>query len=199
MTDNHIPTAADFQLWLDQPIWVTDCEKMTRRETYPEIAEEITRFLKSRGYTMDSAWGRGYRALARWAYQIHSRRMSNDKGRALILPDVLHRNWPEDYEQFHHTISSDDVMDLFESWRHIEDFDLDSPLGQDLMMEFSSFLYRYLNLDVSKQGEKIARLFDSSDSDSDAGWLKRKRPGRQTDIYLIEARQGMHGGKGWKV
>lgn len=203
---NYYPTSSDFQVWLDQLIWVTDNSKLTRREVYPGLAEEITGFLRSRGYVMDHSWGRGHRAFARWVYQLHCRFLSDDKERTIHVPDVLHRNLPEDYDQFHHTISSDDVMDLMEHWRHVEDFDPESPLSQEILVELSDFLYRWLDLDASKQGKKIAKLFDESESDSDGGWPKKKKPGKRqgggkkpVDIYLVEATQGMHGGKGWKV
>jgi hypothetical protein len=197
MPRDYRASGSDFQIWLDQPIWVTDNTKLTRREIYPAVAEELTEWLKSKGYTMSNRWGKGHKILAQWSYaQACDFIRENKKG--IVYPSPSHRNTLEDYDQFHHICGFFDFQDLFEKWRMIEDFDPELPFGNILLHNIADLAYCFVDLDLSKQGRRIAQIGEDSESDSD-GSRTRKKKKRHEDVYLVEARQGMHGGKGWKV
>lgn len=196
MPRDYRASGSDFQIWLDQPIWVTDNSKLTRREIYPAVAEELTAWLKLKGYTMSNRWGKGHKVLAQWSYALACDFIRENK-KGIVYPSQSHRNTREDYDQFDHICGFFDFQDLFEKWRTIEDFDPELPFGNILLHNIADLAYCFVDLNLSKQGRRIAQMNDDSESDSDGSWTRKKR--RHEDVYLLEARQGMHGGKGWKV
>jgi hypothetical protein len=58
--------------------------------------------------------------------------------------------------------------------------------------DLQDFLYSFIDLERSKHGRTIARIWEDSDSDSDDNWKSR-------DVYLRDASEGFHGGRGSKV
>jgi hypothetical protein len=200
-------SGSDFQIWLDQPIWVTDNTKQTRREVYPGIAEDITAWMRRKGYVMDNRWARGHKKLAQWVYAFACDEIREEK-KGIAYPPILHRDCQEDYDQFHHVCDFFEIQELFDGLKTVEDFDSELPLGNTLLHNFADLLYTFLDLQASKQGRLIAQLYEDSDSSSESEWgrgdrrkgRKRQGNGRKVeDVYLQEARQGMHGGRGSKV
>ena len=187
----YVPSDDDFQIWLDQKVWDNDsiCK---RRELLPRIAEDIGKRMNRKGYMMDSRWG--YNSLAKWLYAIHIQEIARGPGpcRAIGYPEIQHRDWPEDRDYFEYIMSSENIMDILDKWRLTSDFDPESEVYSRIVFEFSEFLYTYVNLETSKQGMFIANLYGQGTSDSD---------GENTaqDIYVVEANQGLHGGRGQKV
>ena len=155
---------ADFQLWLSQPVWVGN-DQAERATVIPYILGALSRFMKAYGYTMDSDWdaSNGYN-LAKWMYDIH-----------------------EDRDEFYHTISCERIQMFMEGMQEMEDMEIDSPGGQRIFHGLQDFLYRFVDLESSKQGRLIAEMWDDSASDSDEDFWNKKR-----DVYLVDTKKGYH-------
>ena len=181
--------AADFQMWLSQPVWVGN-DQAERATVIPYILGALSRFMKAHGYTMDSDWnaGNGYH-LAKWMYDIHVQEYArmNVNGHVNI-PHILHRNTNEDRDEFYHMISCERIEAFMEGMQEMEDFDMDSRPGQRILYELQDFLYRFVDLESSKQGRLIAAMWDDSASDSDEEFWNKKR-----DVYLVDTTRGYHG------
>jgi hypothetical protein len=181
--------AADFQLWLSQPVWVGN-DQAERATVIPYILGGLSRFMKAHGYTMDSDWnaGNGYH-LAKWMYDIHVQEYArmNLNGHVKI-PDILHRNTNEDMTEFYHTISCERIEAFMEGMQEMEDLDMSSRTGQRIFHGLQDFLYRFVDLESSKQGRLIAEMWDDSGSDSDEEFWNKKR-----DVYLVDTTRGYHG------
>lgn len=180
----------DFQLWLDQWVWVENTQ-VRRRNCIPDFADSLTQFMKTNGYCMVSDWRYGHMVVALWMYRIHSNECDKYKYHADIeYPEPFHRNWQEDYDEFQHVL---DISSFMENWNHCEDFDPETRLGQRVIHEIQLLLYVYIDMDRSKNGIRVAEALEDSDSDSE-NWRSHK-----VDVYVSEAREGMHGGYGFKV
>ena len=194
-------SATDFQLWLDQLIWVSDDTKVLRREYIPIFAEHLTAYMKTLGYTMCPEWGKGHKVVARWMYIImRDERAALNYDKMVIYPEPFHRNWPEDLDEFQHLFTHEATEKMLEAWKCCEDFDLATRVGQRYMNEIQQLLYPYLDMDASKTGIRIAITLEESESDAESwksGRARTQRRGR--DVYLEEAQEGYHGGKGFKV
>jgi hypothetical protein len=188
---------SDFQVWLDTPIWVSDNTRGTRREYIPALADSLTAWMKTIGYKMDGRWAKGHRILAKWLYAIHILEIARcDMNAPLAYPEIIHRNWPEDKDEFHLYIDFHSISDFLEPWKTIEDLDYDVSWGRRVYEELETLLWHYVDLDASKIGIKLAEKLLESDSDSDSGGGRRRKI---DDVYLQEAREGLHGGRGSKV
>jgi hypothetical protein len=191
---------SDFQLWLDQPVWFTDDTKVLRREYIPTFAEYLTSVMKGLGFTMSQEWGKGHKVVARWMYIIMRTALNYDK--PVIYPEPFHRDWPEDLDEFQHLFTHEQAAKIIEQWKLCEDFDLDTRVGQRYLHELQHLLYPYIDMDASKAGIRVAIALEDSESDSDSWKSGRGRSRsrmRGKDIYLEEAQEGYHGGKGFKV
>lgn len=193
----------NFQLWLDESVWISDNEKRTRREYIPYFADNLTRFMKKNGYTMCAEWGLGHRVVSRWMYIIHRDELifkAHDK--KIEYPNAYHRDWEEDYDEFQKIMDYNTISSFMKNWELYEDFDLNTRVGQRVLNEIQYLLYPYLDLEVSRNGVKLADLLYDSDSDTDS-WKSGGRGGkprrRADDIYIKEAQEGIHGGRGSKV
>lgn len=173
-------SARNFQLWLDQRFPVSYEDVLARRAYIPVFAERLSLLLKGRGYVMDSRWASaaGAAAVARWIYRIHC-------GNACRYPVVLHRNMPEDKDQYRDTITDELLGDFLAEWKHIPDFDRDSRLGRIVHDELQQFLWAYIDIDESAQGMNVISWLDGSDTESDGGSGK-------VDVYIQDADAGWH-------
>jgi len=189
-------TMKDFRIWLSQPIWISGNTKAFRGNVLKEFADDITGWMLHNGYTMDGRWNcgaSGYKELTLWIYRIYVQEEARNEHRAdVYIPDIIHRDTEEDSDQFRHVIDYDRVESFLGFWSGIEDVDPDTRVGTRIHTELQDFLYRFIDLDSSKQGKLIARSWDDSDGDSDNGW-------RKGDAYINDANEGYHGGKGSKV
>lgn len=189
----------DFQLWLDQYVWINDNTKVLRREYIPIFAEYLMNVMKGLGYVMSPKWGKGHRVVARWMYIIMRNERMNVQELQNIYPEPFHRNWPEDLDEFQHLFTHEETTKVFEQWKLYEDFDQDTRTGQRYLHELQYLLYPYLDMDASKTGIRVANALDESDSDTDSWKSGNGKRMKSKDIYLEEAQEGYHGGKGFKV
>jgi hypothetical protein len=197
MKQSYKVSEQDFQVWLDEMVWVCDNEKGTRREYIPHLADAITDWMRSIGYTMDSRWGKGHRIVAKWLYTIQVLEIARrDYGAPLAYPEIIHRDWAEDYDMFTLNIEYDTIEQFLGTWNTVEDLDPEMRWGQRAHDELQTLLWHYIDLDASKVGIKLAEKLITSDSDSDSGGGRARK---SDDVYLQEAREGMHGGRGYKV
>lgn len=178
----------DFQIWLNQKVWVSGTEKAKRRTYIPAFAAYITDFMKKRGYTMDRRWRKGEMVIARWLYTIHVTYHFPHK--KITYPAIVHRDWIEDYDEFYHVIDFNEVSECLTPWKLNEDLDTSTGVGSATVNELQQLLWTYIDLQSSKQGIRIADYLDESDSDSESGGY------RHVDRYIQDASEGYHGG-GW--
>jgi hypothetical protein len=122
-------------------------------------------------------------------YDIHVQEYArmNVNGHVKI-PDIVHRNTNEDRDEFYHMISCERLEAFMEGIQEMEDFDMDSRPGQRIFHGLQDFLYRFVDLESSKQGRLIAEMWDDYASDSDHEFGDRKR-----DVYLLDTKKGYHG------
>jgi len=195
---------SNFNLWLDEPVWVSANEKSTRREYIPYFADCLTSFMKSNGYKMCAEWKKGHLVVARWMYVIHRDELIYKQyDKKIRYPNPYHRDWEEDHAEFQHIMTHDTISSFIERWELYEDFDPDTRVGQRMLYEIQDLLYPYLDLVMSKNGMRVEDLLYDSDSDADS-WksgTKRLHPrgAARVDVYMKEAQEGMHGGRGYKV
>ena len=181
----------DFNLWLDQWVWVSGNTTLQRRKYIPHFANELTVFMKRCGYTMDRRWNSGALAVAKWMYAVHLQEYVFKQG-YVQNPKIIHRNLEEDYSEYLHVMDFDKVSRFIEIWRLYEDFDKESPIGQKMLNEITEFLYCYIDIDMSEHGRNITELLYETDSDGEGG-------NRRDDVYITDSREGYHGGDGYKV
>lgn len=199
----HPISRKDFQLWLDQEVWVSGCTKALRRDWIPAFVEELTRRMNRLGYRMNANWRQGELVFAKWLYLVHcsSRTQpweTDNRLRNYYANMKEHRDWPEDRDRFSAIVTLDTLEQLLDVYREIEDLSQELPLGQLMLSELPYFLYTWVDLDRSKQGDIVARMFGDTTSDSDdEKWHPASK--KADDIYLEEAKQGFHGGRGSKV
>lgn len=188
MTTYHKASARDYTCWMNQEVWTTDCTKGFRRDVLYAIGDDCVRWMSLKGYTMDS---RFQKQFCHWLYRIYIQEFARHAyGKSVHIPAIEHRNTQEDYDQFYHTVSYDAIHTYLDGWKTVEDFHYDSRIGTRVRAELQEFLYTQIDLDTSKQGKLIASFWDNN-SDSDGE--------NRGDIYINDANQGYHGGKGSKV
>ncbi len=193
----YTASGRDFQAWLDCKVWVSGNEKATRREYIPVFADALTSWMRSMGYTMDGRWAKGHRVVAQWLYAIQIMEIARcDYDAPLTYPQLLHRDWPEDRDVFNMYVNYASVNDFLDSWKNIEDLDYEFRWGRRVYEELEKLLYHHIDLDASRQGIKLANILIGSDSDSESEGGRRRG---KDDVYLQEAREGLHGGRGSKV
>lgn len=183
---------SDFKLWLSQPVWVDDV-KERRGTVLREFYNSITMMMKKKGYSMDSRWHSSKaNPLTNWMYRISVEEYARcNYNNPVYVPEPEHRDTREDYDHFNHIIDTELIHSFMDEWSGVEDFDMSSRLGYRIRYELYDFLYSFLDLERSKQGRVIARFWEDSGSDSDEGGHR--------DVYLRDASDGFHGGRGSKV
>ena len=172
------------QLWLKQPIW-NALNKEQRQNYIPEFTHSLTQFMKKNGYIMDSSWNPCL--VAKWLHAIHA-----NQYHSFTYAYPRHRAWPEDEDQFYHIITTDSLQSFLETWSDNEDMNLDTRVGNRVLHELHQFLWTYIDLENSKQGNLVAIRLEESDSDSENDVKK-------VDHYIREANLGYHGGNWSKV
>lgn len=159
----------DYQDWLHQTIWLTENEKGYRKEYIPAFYNSLTYFMKKKGYIMDGRWGRGPSIVARWLYAIHVHEVARKEScKPIGYPEIRHRDWPEDKDVFEFEIDLEAVEEFMDSWKNIEDMDCETREGFRVKVELPTLLYRYVDIDNSSQGRRMAQkleTFENEDSD----------------------------------
>jgi hypothetical protein len=169
-------SSRNVQLWLDQRFPVSYEDVLARRTYIPVFAQQLSLLLKGRGYVMDSRWGGA--AVARWIYRIHC-------ANAYRYPALLHRNMPEDKDQYLDTITDELLDEFLAEWKHIPDFNGETRLGRIVRDELQQFLWAYIDIDESAQGMIVISWLDGSDTESDGGSGK-------VDVYIQDVDAGWH-------
>ena len=183
-------SASDFQVWLDQEMWIEDNEKLSRRDYIPYFAEDLTEFMQVCGYTMDHRWNKGHYIVAKWMYMMHVQEfVTKDYNGRLQYAEHYHRD--EDFIQYSHIMSFDRISSFMERWRFYEDFDSEMRVGHRILNELQNLLYPFIDMENSKNS-----MLNGEDSDTEHDDTYR---GGRDDVYLMEAREGLHGGRGSKV
>lgn len=185
---------SDFNLWLQQPIWISNTVRDRRRDILLEFNDCVTQLLKNKGYVMDERWNSTTSfPLLSWIYRIAVEETARyNYNNPVSIPPIIHRNTQEDYDYFYHIIDDDTIEQLMDEWSDVEDLSIDSRIGARVRTEIQEFLYTFVDLESSKQGKVIARFWENDGSDSDHELSSR-------DNYLKDAIEGFHGGKGSKV
>jgi len=181
-------------VWRSQPVWM-GANKWERSVFIKEFAASVRKWMKTLGYTMEH---RLEKELSLWLYRIYVQEIANKKyGQfnpdPVYLPEPEHRDMEEDYDQYNMVVDHHEVSKLMSEWSMAQDMDVNSIIGKRVWYGLQEFLYNVINLESSKQGRLIARLWDSSNSNSDNEFDYKK------DIYIEEAAKGLHGGRGSKV
>lgn len=186
--------ARSFERWLKQPVWVAD-NKEKRISVLRDFHNSLTKFMKKNGYIMDSRWNSNKtNYLMNWMYRIWlEENVRSNFNKQVYVPPPMHRDTEEDYDYFNCKIDIDMIEGFMKEWSFAEDFDSDSSrLAYRMQYELQDFLYSFIDLERSKHGRTIARIWEDSGSDSDDNWNPR-------DVYLRDASDGFHGGRGSKV
>jgi hypothetical protein len=180
----------DYNLWLSQPMIIgsTRCE---RRFVVHEFAVAVRKWMKTLGYTMEH---RMDMQLSVWIYRLYVQEIARKKhGQPVWIPEPEHRNTQDDFDQYNMVVDHDAVTDFMSEWSNVQDMDVNSIIGYRIWYGIQEFLYSVIDLESSKQGRLIARIWDNSGSNSDSEIDYKK------DIYVEEAKEGRHGGRGSKV
>lgn len=186
--------ARSFERWLKQPVWVAD-HKEKRGMVLRDFHNSLTHFMKKNGYVMDSRWhNTKTNPLTNWMYRIWlEEHFRFNRNKEVYVPPPMHRDTEEDYDYFNCKINLDMIGEFMKEWSLAEDFDSElSRLAYRMEYELHEFLYSFIDLERSKHGRAIARIWDDSGSDSDDNTKYR-------DVYLRDASDGYHGGRGSKV
>lgn len=179
-------------VWRSQPVWYSDT-KCERREMICEFSDSIRRWMKSLGYTMEE---RLQKELSLWMYRLYVQEIARKRhGDSVYIPEPIHRNTDDDYDRYNMIVDTESVMNFMDSWAHVEDMDVDSIIGKRIRYELHEFLYSVIDLELSKQGRIVADIWYTSCSNSDSEYENDNK----ADVYIQEAKKGLHGGRGSKV
>jgi hypothetical protein len=193
MSSYSLPSKEEYRQWLYKEIWSLDVEPEQRRCVIIEFFESLTKLMKKNGYVMDKRWK--WKEVAFWMFRLHiQERVRLQFNKPVYLPEIIHRNTEEDYEYYETYMTSEIIDNFLEPWKRIDDMDVDTRVGYRLRYGLSEFLYTFVNLENSKSGQIVAKRWEDSGSDSDYD-----NGNRNYDSYLQDARDGYHGGRGFKV
>jgi hypothetical protein len=173
----------NFELWLEQPVTFSAGMTMSRKEVIPDFTRSLDAFIRKFGYKFGNTWSA--KTVARWLYTIHIREATGDTS---LFPyeEPLHRNTFEDRAHFDCLISEDEIDSLFSAWNDCSDLSVDTDIGSVIRHEVLRFLWNYIDLDTSYQGQYMAEiLFPESDSESESE--------KQSDHYMKDSSAGYHG------
>ena len=164
-----------------------------RKDFVAEFAQSIRQFMNSHGYKMED---RLEKELALWMYRLHVQEARKKHGAPVELPEINHRDTQDDYDQYCQTIGEQEMKKFIDMWsaKLTDDLLEDTHVGNRIRYGLEEFLYRVINVEISKQGRFIANLWEASGSTSENEGHEPKK-----DVYLEDATKGYHGGRGSKV
>jgi len=187
---SYIANKDDYMVWRSQPVWIgaTKCE---RRFVIHEFAVAARKWMKSLGYTMEH---RMDKELSLWMYRLYVQEIARKKNDPVFIPEPEHRDTQDDFDQYNMIVDHEAVREFMSEWANTQDMEENSLIGKRIWYGIQEFLYSVIDLESSKQGRLIARLWDNSGSNSDSEFDYKK-----PDVYVEEANKGLHGGRGSKV
>jgi len=187
----------DYNVWMSQLVWSKGIDQCLRKDFICEFGYSIQVFMASFGYKMEE---RFIKELSLWLYRIHIQEVARkNHGGSVYLPDILHRNTEDDYDQYIMIVSEQDVDDFIDRWCDTEDLLENTHVGNRVRYGLHEFLFHVVNLDTSNQGLFIANLWNASDSNSDSENNETSLKSNGVDHYIEDAKDGFHGGRGVKV
>lgn len=188
------PSSTDFDKWINEKVWIDGNSKVTRRELLYSLTDDLAKWIPHYGYVMSSQFT--MKAVAHWLYAVAivGKASGYPNHQRVRYPNPEHRDWKEDYEYFHFTITQNELDKFLVKWRFAEGFEPDTRMGQRVALELAQLLYIYVDLERSQNGKKIAEFVESTSSDSDHEPVKRIA---KKDVYLVELNEGNHGGGVW--
>jgi hypothetical protein len=190
-------SSRDFDVWFNQTIWINDYKQEARKYSIYDFADELTRWMRKKGYKMDSRWDTGRTVVANWLYRLSIRVKVGAQPQLkcnAIIGSIIHRNYMEDLHRFNTVVGSTGIEEFMEMWSLNEEFSPELPLGQAVQNELESLLWSYLDLDESEQGAIVLELMEHDHSDEEG-----VPTARRVDDYIQDAAEGYHGGAGYKV
>ena len=192
MIHNYVASKEDYLVWMSQPVSLSG-GSCRRKDFVAEFAQSIRQFMNSHGYKMED---RLEKELAIWMYRLHVQEARKKHGAPVQLPEINHRDTKEDYDQFCQSVGEQEVKKFIDMWsaKGTDDLLEDTHVGNRIRYGLEEFLYRVINVEISKQGRFIANLWDASGSTSETEVYETKK-----DVYLEDATKGFHGGRGSKV
>ena len=179
-------------VWMSQPVWL-GAARCSRKNFIGEFAQSIRAFMSPRGYKMED---RLEKELALWMYRLHVQEARKKHGAPVQLPEINHRDTQEDYDQYCQAVGEQELKGFIDTWcaKGMDDMLEDTHVGNRIRYGLEEFLYRVINVEISKQGRFIANLWEASGSTSETEVYETKK-----DVYLEDATKGFHGGRGSKV
>jgi hypothetical protein len=178
-------TMNNFKLWQVQPVTFSSGDCISRMDYIPQFTADIRKFVDSFGYKFTSTWTT--LTVARWLYTIHIRDATYDMSSFPYEP-IQHRNTIEDEAHFNGLFCEKDIDKFFEAWKECSDLNPDTCPGITVRSELMRFIWNYIDLDISYQGQYIySILYPESESDTESC-------GKQDgDYYVKDSTEGYHG------
>jgi hypothetical protein len=191
------PSTLDFDRWVNEYVWSNDNTRMKRYECISFFTEDVRKWIESYGYVLHNSFT--MKAVAHWLYAVAITGKASDflSPQRIRYPIPDHRDWQEDHDYFHFTVTQSEIDTFLLNWRFADDFLQDTRMGQKASLELANLLYTYVNLDASENGRKIAEWMEGNSSESDSEPAKRGSRKDPSDIYLQEMNEGNHGGGVW--
>ena len=181
-------TAADYTLWIQQPVYGKGPNKQSRYSILKVFSEDLVESMRRLGYPMGSAY-KGAHTVGNWLYQLHCRAYRSNRIQ-LKLPKPIHRDWEEDQEHFLSMVTWEWVQEFASYWKEVDTFDSDTMAGKETWESFPLFLYIYSNIDGSSHAKYVEDLVYAEELEESSSDSKKK------DVFLVEMEKGYHG-DGW--
>lgn len=174
----------NFNLWLEQPVTFSGGAICTRRDYIPEFTKDLEAFMNGFGYKFINVWKA--QIVAKWLYTIHIREVKGDTS-SFPYEVPYHRDTIEDRAHFDSIINEDAIDYLFGKWQDCSDLSMDTDIGNVVRQEVLRFMWNYVDLDISYQGQLMASiLYPESDSDTEYST-------KRGDQYVEDSAHGYHG------
>jgi hypothetical protein len=185
---NYNPSKRDFYEWLNTRTLIGP-QKVYRKDWISSFHGSITLWMASLGYKMNETWKHSPLALAKWLYCIQIIEVAQqDYMRTMYYEEPNHRDTLEDRDRYEFILDYMAVEKFLENYEQNEELCQRGKAGMRVYAELPDLLYRYIDLENSKQGHYISRILETNNSDSeddDGG-------NRNTDSYLADSADGWH-------
>lgn len=182
------PSKKDFYGWLNT-LSLIGGQKVYRKEWISSFHTSITRWMSSLGYKMNESWKQSPVALAKWLYCIQVIEVGRrDYMGSIYYEEPNHRDTLEDRDRYEFIVDYMAVEEFLENYDKNEELCQRGKAGMRVYTELADFLYRYIDLENSKQGHYISRILEANMSDSE----EDDSSNRITDAYLADSVEGWH-------
>ena len=139
MLYKHLTT--DWNKWINEEVYIGITDHVPRHVAVHRMcADGIFPFMKKAGYELYSSEQRVTKDILYCMYQYY-------KGSRPTIPNRQHVLL-ELFEQFHHIFDSDALLDFWDVWGSVEDFDTDG-YSYRFRGELPFLVWNYINFDSS--------------------------------------------------